>query len=175
MPPQTRDDRRRAVAKLRGKWPLIDPDRRAHNGLRLLQAIAGLYAGRLVSLSYAGVREQHDFACRAGHRFSMVAQSVLDGSWCPRCALDDHRLGLADAQAFAIARGGLCTSRTYRTARHAMRWQCALGHEWKAEYRALLDNKEWCPTCRAQQHADKGASALDQLAQIARRHGGAVC
>lgn len=163
-----------AIVKLRRQWPLSDPRSRARNGLSLLTAIASFQGGGLDDSEYISTRHHHQFTCGAGHRFSSPAQRVLDGHWCPECAHDERRRGIYDAQAFAHEHGGSCLSISYRRITDLMRWRCALGHRWKATYRQVLDNQQWCPICRTKDHAAATRRTLEQLNEIARGHGGRV-
>ncbi len=170
----TRVDRRNQITALRKRWPITDASTRAHNGTQLLRALAKLHGGALKTIAYAGTRQDHDFACAAGHQFSMRAQHVFAGSWCPTCNLEQRRAGIDAVQAFAAERDGVCLSKKYRHARGPLRWRCAHDHEWRASFHDLRDSTQWCPACRSNERDNYGAAILTRLAQAAHEHGGSV-
>jgi hypothetical protein len=162
------------LASLRLRWPLTNFATRAENGLHLLRAVAALHSGRFHGDQYGRSRQSHSFTCSAGHEFQMVVLNVIRGCWCPACGLDQRRLGIAAAQAFALERGGECLSSRYRAARGTLRWRCSAGHEWRAPFRTLRDNNEWCHACRANQMDGRGRQVLARLDEMAADRGGEV-
>ncbi len=44
-------------------------------------------------------------------------------------------------------RKGKCLSTRFINSTMKMDWQCEKGHEWKAIYANVINNKSWCPYC----------------------------
>ena len=51
--------------------------------------------------------------------------------------------------ALAKERGGECLSTKYINTRTKLKWQCAKGHIWDAQY-STIRRGSWCPTCAGQ-------------------------
>jgi hypothetical protein len=57
------------------------------------------------------------------------------------------KLTLAEMQAIARKRGGLCLSEKYEHSKSKLRWRCAEGHEWEAKPNNVRHGS-WCPICK---------------------------
>jgi hypothetical protein len=57
------------------------------------------------------------------------------------------RLGLADAQEAAAARGGVCLSAACAGSQARLRWRCGADHEWAATLNSVRNVGTWCPRC----------------------------
>lgn len=130
--------------------------------LRELRAIARKHGGRCTSDEYIHRQAPMEFACRLGHVWKAMPQSILNGHWCPRCARVPAD-GLKRAQAIARERGGRCLSTTY-VVKPGMQWRCAEGHEWCAPP-ARIRKGAWCPLCA-------GRKTIEDMQALAARHGG---
>lgn len=78
---------------------------------------------------------------------------VTHGSWCPKCARENHKdklkntNGLQIAQDYAKSKGGYCLSTEYVDSREYMKWQCEHNHIWESRYKSIISKKTWCPQC----------------------------
>jgi hypothetical protein len=57
------------------------------------------------------------------------------------------KITLAICKQFAISRGGLCLSTSYKNNHQKMNWKCSEGHEWKAIFGNIKLKNSWCPKC----------------------------
>lgn len=85
--------------------------------------------------------------CKHGHSFSTTQSKIVQGGWCPKCAIQMRRADLKDIKNLAISRGGRCLSKTYKGAHEKLLFECNNGHQWQAKANAIK-NGTWCPVCR---------------------------
>ena len=85
--------------------------------------------------------------CKNGHNFSSTQSKIVQGEWCPKCAIQERRSDLKDIQFLAVSRGGRCLSETYEGAHEKLLFECNNGHHWYAKANAIK-NGTWCPVCR---------------------------
>jgi hypothetical protein len=113
------------------------------------QSAAAKLGGVCLSDTYANSKTPLLWRCAAGHEWSAPFRNVrTDGTWCPQCARRGRPpLTLADAQAVAVKRGGVCLSDTYSNRKTPLRWRCAAGHEWRAPLVKIRNCRRWCPLC----------------------------
>lgn len=119
-----------------------------------LHEIAASRGGRCFAISYLGVQEAYGWECAHGHRWSAKPADMKDkpskkGSWCPHCI--SRKLGINDAKALALAKGGICRSDTWKSVGSNLTWECAKGHTWEAPFNRIEGRPEkagsWCPKC----------------------------
>lgn len=160
-------------AELRTRYSIARPHHRVLNGLALLQAIAQLRGGVMVSESYQISTARYEFRCSQGHHWTAVGDAIIQGSWCPACANVLHKVGryaadgLLRLQQAAHKQGGTCLSTAYEGYRAKYRFRCAQGHEWDARGEMALRG-HWCPSCH-HQNSRLGVAAMHALATA---HGG---
>lgn len=117
---------------------------------RLLESsdIARQRGGACLSPTTGSRTDALRWTCAVGHEWTASIEAVLGGAWCNRCerraSFCEQRL--AELQAAAARRGGVCLSREYLRQRTRMRWRCAHDHEWEAEGDEILRGS-WCPFC----------------------------
>ncbi|WP_179405475.1 hypothetical protein [Burkholderia guangdongensis] len=139
---------------LRGTWcrqcanAHIGDVLRHANGLALLREKAASHGGVCLDDEYRGTARAYRFRCGRGHEWRAKGANILHGRWCKRCSADDQRSTLAEAQAVADARGGLCLSDEYVNARSHLVWQCHRGHVWPANLDNVKNKGRWCPDCK---------------------------
>jgi hypothetical protein len=110
-------------------------------------SIAAERGGVCLSDTYVGSRALMRWRCGAGHEWSATFSNVRNSNtWCPQCA-GVAPLSLADAQAAAAKRGGVCLSDKYTNCRTPLRWRCGAGHEWSAPFYTIRAQGSWCPQC----------------------------
>jgi hypothetical protein len=71
---------------------------------------------------------------------------------------------LAQLNAIAIARGGMCLTEQYKNSNTIMAWQCGQGHQWHAKGFDIKTG-DWCPICYK---ADRAIA----MTALAAKHGG---
>lgn len=148
--------------KCRGRGP--------RGTLARMRRIAQRRGGECISKEYKNAFGKLAFRCREGHEWRTTPGALVQGSWCPACGIETPRqttrLTIEDMHATAAAKGGRCLSELYRNNRDRLRWQCALGHVWKA----LVGNvraRSWCPTC-----AQRFPGTIDGMRALAAAHDG---
>lgn len=158
----------------RGTWCAICSRRRAHAAtqsrtLARVQAIALRRRGRCLSTEYAEGQTKLRWRCAKGHEWEATPSAIVQGRWCPRCAVRGPRPPtIRDLRALARERGGECISRSYRSSTEPLLWRCAAGHEWSALPKAVRRGT-WCWRC------DPGLRrTLAEVQAMAAAHGG-VC
>ena len=146
--------------------PECSPRRRVTLGD--LRAVARERGGRCRATRYHPTAKL-EWECARGHSWLATATSVRHGVWCRRCAYEAGRHTLETVRLVAFRRGGACLSDRYDDTRRPMRWQCARGHEWSADFGSIAAGK-WCPhsPCNFSREG-----SLFLLRQIALFHGGA--
>ena len=102
-----------------------------------------------------------------------VATKIVEGSWCPHCAMARHgelrrsRDGLERLRAVARSRRGECLDDLYEGANLKYRFRCERGHEWAAVGNLVLGGT-WCGRCA---NLAKRRT-LEQMQAVARERGG---
>lgn len=115
--------------------------------LQEAQVLAKKHGGECISLTYTNNRSKLKWRCISGHEWEATFGSVKSlGSWCPHCS-GRARLDISHAQNLASERGGLCLSTSYENSKSALRWKCAKGHEWQANFNDIKNSGSWCPEC----------------------------
>jgi len=129
---------------------------RADEGTR-----AGTGGGRCLSDEYLGATVpltwQHD-SC--GHVFKMTPAVVKHGGWCPPCrrkeASTKLRGTIAQMQAIARGRDGVCLSEEYLGNKVRLKWRHnACGREFEMTPSLVVNRGSWCPSCRKKEGAAK--------------------
>jgi len=104
--------------------------------------------------------------CSQGHVWEATFSNVFcRRTWCPLCANDAQRLGIAEANRIAASHGGQCLSSGYRSCRELLQWACSRGHVFIDSLYNMRLRRSWCPECR---YVDR----LLLAKQIAERRGG---
>jgi hypothetical protein len=94
-----------------------------------------------LSKEYKNSRTKMKFKCKEGHVWWAPGRKRIYG--CLKCS----NTTLKEAQNYAINKGGKCLSKTYKTTKDPLLWECALGHKWEASFSSIKYNKSWCPIC----------------------------
>jgi hypothetical protein len=121
--------------------------------------------GELVG-AYRLARQAIEVRCKKGHVWKPSFGSVLQGHWCPRCAIEANSLTLADLQRTAAQKGGRCLSKECRGSNKKHEWKCNRGHTWKSTPSSLRQGK-WCPVCSGKQK-----HTIEYMRRLARAKGG---
>jgi len=115
--------------------------------LEKMQALATSRGGRCLSTRYSGSRQHLIWECAQGHTWLAAPNSVMQGTWCPKCSRESStRHTLAEMQALAASHGGRCLSTHYASVKAPLEWECKRGHTWWARPDNVIYGT-WCPQC----------------------------
>lgn len=139
------------------------------DGLARLQRAAVRHGGVCMAERYEGTNHRYRLQCAQGHTWEASGRNILAGRWCPACREQCRRLpdGLAQLQAAARKHGGRCLSTTYRGVKTRYRFECAQGHQWKAQGAIILAGR-LCRSCEYHQRR----RTLEDTQAIVRQRGG---
>lgn len=135
--------------------------------------------GKLITDTFLGWSQKHEFECNNGHRWQTSAYSVKHGSWCKKCKSIENGLKLRkytykDAKKIAEKRDGICLSK-YKTFCNdtQLTWYCNKHEkEWKAPISRII-NGAWCPSCgREKSDNNRRAYTIEDLNEFATKKGG---
>jgi hypothetical protein len=145
-------------------------------GLPAMQSLAASQGGQCLSGEYLNNGTQLLWQCKEGHQWKARPSSVKNGHWCPFCAWSKEgrskRLGLPAIQSLAAARGGKCLSEQYTSGHTKLLWECARGHQWKAEPASIVHEDTWCPKCARSMQSRDMRLGLPAMQAIAASRGG---
>lgn len=111
-----------------------------------MQNIALEHNGKCISKRYSRSDKHLIWQCSVGHQWEAKPTHIIQGSWCKECNLDNRRLGIQKMKSLAVANGGLCLSKKYKSRKNKLKWKCKNNHEWEATPEQLLKGS-WCPEC----------------------------
>lgn len=105
------------------------------------------FGGVVLAVGGRGTAPKVRLRCKAGHIWwSRVYAGILAGHWCGTCFNGKRLRSLAEMHALAHRRGGRCLSTTYLNRNTPLKWECALGHDWKAPPSSIISGR-WCDSC----------------------------
>ncbi len=143
---------------------------RARHTLADLQAHAARKGGACLATTYVDASTPVEWSCGvAGHRpWRTSPNNVMrkKGTWCRECHHDQGRPRLADLQAHAAKKGGICLATPCRTTTRPVLWSCGVaGHQpWCATPRSVMGEQDtWCPTCSSGRGERQVRHALEHL------------
>lgn len=110
--------------------------------LAKLDAHAKALGGKLITRETLGARSKYEWECRDGHRWKTPANSILQGTWCPKCRTWTE----SDLREIAASKGGDLLDKDFHGAGQRMEWKCDKGHVWSAVGHRIASGS-WCPTC----------------------------
>lgn len=157
-------------AILHGSWCKACYHERLRKGFARIEAEAARRGGQCLSAAggFRTVEDRLEWRCAAGHTWQAKASKVLEGSWCPECARESLRLGLAKMQEAARAHGGECLSGQYRNSATPLEWRCAHGHAFRLCADRIAQG-DWCPACAKEARLQR---RLAEMREIAASRGG---
>jgi hypothetical protein len=130
--------------------------------LKAAKQEAQRHGGKCLSRVYSNCYSKLKWQCFRGHRWEAPLHNVMSkGSWCPDCS--SRRLTIQTAQDAAKEYGGRCLSTTYTNNKIPLRWECKLGHHWKAALDNVKNKGNWCPKCKMTRKQGKLQIALEKL------------
>ncbi|WP_392560375.1 hypothetical protein [Orbus mooreae] len=151
----------------KGQWcPVCSVEHKQQQALRILQQIAKQQGGSCLSTTYTRGCDKYTFHCANGHEWQTTGKNIKNAkTWCPTCCHDQQRRPLAELQALALKRAGLCLAVHDAMLSDKVMWQCAQGHRWKqATY--LIRAGRWCPFCARKTYT------IEDMRQLAIARGG---
>ena len=156
----------KSAAVKRGSWcPVCAKDNLGSSrrlSLEIMQAIADVKGGKCLSDSYKNVNTPMLWRCENGHTWEAVATSIRSGHWCPHCAgTAKHTIEIV--KKFARKRGGRCLSNSYQNSRSLLKWECAEGHLFEANFHDVKSSGHWCPNCNKFYSEEKVRYILESL------------
>ncbi len=138
--------------------------------MRELQELARSRGGKCLSKEYVNNHTKLRWMCAEGHEWEAVPSSIMQSSWCPKCA-GKAPLSIEEMQKLAKSRGGKCLSKEYVNNHTKLRWMCAEGHEWEAVPSSIMQSS-WCPKCGNKRSADKRRGSIEEMQKLAKSRGG---
>ena len=119
----------------------------ARESLRLerLREIARSHNGEMVSNALPRYKTRVIMRCKEGHEWPVTAESVLRGSWCPKCSPNFPRT-LKELEEIVKSRGGRLISNEYKGVDATYVMECSLGHQFRNMFKKI-ESGQWCPTC----------------------------
>lgn len=101
--------------------------------------------GKCLSEEYINSKIKLTWKCQKGHVWEATPNMVKNGRWCPKCA-GNIRLNIEDMKRLAKKRGGKCLSKQFINENAKLKWQCKMGHKWKASPKTVKRG-HWCKKC----------------------------
>lgn len=147
--------------KNRGDWCPICAGNQPQN-IDECKRIAKLKRGKCLSDKYINSVTPIWWECEFGHKWKQAVGIIKLGHWCPHC-YGNARHSLKECQEVAVERGGKCLSEEYINSNTMMLWECKEGHQWKARFNNIKNQKQWCPycsSCRSEKIARETLEAL---------------
>ena len=121
--------------------------------LSALKQAAKTRGGECLETTWQGSSVRHRFRCARGHIWQAMPSKVSnEGSWCRRCAQQDHgqklmrKDGLATLLEAAGRHGGTLLDSAYGGMHLYYRFSCANGHHWQAKGAEIIRGS-WCREC----------------------------
>ena len=134
--------------------------------LSLMREAARGRGGECLSEAYEHRSLPLQWRCALGHEWTARPVGIVKGgTWCPHCA-GKLKLSIEDALRTARERGGACLSTSYVNVGRALRWRCALDHEWSAPFNNVRAGS-WCPEC-----AIRNPCTIEEMQSIAKARRG---
>lgn len=143
------------------------------DGLDRLIELADRHGGRCLATEYLGMNTPYEWECARGHRWSVQAENISQGSWCAKCWAKSNGLrkrlvdGMERLREKAAALGGECLDTSYIGLKKKYRVRCGRGHEWETKGAHLLEGR-WCKRCVV----DQLRTPIEVFKNAARERGG---
>ena len=102
--------------------------------------------GKCLSSEFINRKTRVKFECAEGHQWEVLPTIIFyERTWCKQCA-GLAPLGLDDMKKWAIERGGVCLSKSFKDRYTKLRWKCAQGHTFEKTPK-VVQRGSWCPKC----------------------------
>lgn len=110
------------------------------------QKVAANNNGKCLSFCYSGANNKMVWECIHKHCWETSFSHIINNkSWCPYCS-GRYKYDIIECQAIANIHGGKCLSKKYLSNSKLLKWQCGIGHKWKASFANILRGT-WCLKC----------------------------
>jgi len=130
-----------------------------------LKEIAREKDGECLSSSVNTTKDYIHWKCQNNHVWKSQLKNILEGRWCPQCAINRQRHSIEKCHQLAQERHGKCLSSKYINTDTKLKWECEQGHHWMATPNKIKQGR-WCPYC-AGRH-----KTIDDYKEIASMRGG---
>lgn len=132
--------------------------------IELMRELARDRNGRCLSKEYIDRNTYLKWLCEKGHNFELTYTALKAGAWCKYCTMIDRRqVAIELMQEWATKRNGKCLTNTYVPKGKKWKWQCKKGHIFLMT-RAIVNNGQWCPTCRIEEENGRNIFRMNELA-----------
>ncbi len=135
------------------------------HSLEFIQKLAEKKGGKCLTNQYKSRTVPMLWVCEKKHKWKAPASHILAGSWCPKCY--GRGKTIAEMQKVARKNKGRCLSEEYNGMHEPLRWECKVGHVWKAPPVRIIHRNHWCPQCS---HTNKKGKS-DMIALAKKRKG----
>lgn len=81
------------------------------------------------------------------------------------------RASIQELIRFAINKGGILVSETYKNCQEPLIWKCSKGHNWSATWNNIKYRKSWCPKCAKQVRGNRKYTTADLQAFAIQKQG----
>lgn len=114
-----------------------------------LQKIVSKKNGTLLEKKFLGVRELHKIKCENDHIFEQTPDRIWNQNrWCAYCSGQKRAEPLLEEmKRYACKMDGKLLSKSVRTKKQKVLWQCKRGHEWESNYETVIRQSKWCGLC----------------------------
>lgn len=133
-----------------GSWCKICAVNSRKSTIEDMQKLAKNKNGECLSVNYIDSNTKLKWKCSIDHIWEAKPNDIVTGYWCPKCAVENRaknsRLTVKDMQKLAEERNGKCVSIFYTNNSTKLKWECFLGHRWKATPTNIIQGT-WCPNC----------------------------
>jgi hypothetical protein len=130
-----------------------------------MRDIATNKRGKCLSAEYFDALTKLEWECSEGHTWEAIPNSVINGSWCPKCG-GSLKLTIEEMQDIAAKKGGKCLSKKYVNSKAKLEWRCSEGHTWEAIPKNVKRGA-WCPYC-----AGRAKLTIEEMQDVAAKKGG---
>jgi len=140
-----------------------------------LKKIALARGGKCLSLSYKNPNTKMKWECAKGHRWEAISCSVRNmKTWCPMCA-GKKVINKKILQTIAKSHGGKLLSRIFKSSIDCYRFECKLGHIWKAKAGKVVNRGQWCRKCALIKNGIKRREKTLSLIKLTAKRKGGTC
>jgi hypothetical protein len=108
--------------------------------------------GGTILSEYVTSQTKQKYRCAEGHVWQAVPESIIQGTWCPKCANPIRHAWRKERvfrrmQLIARAQGGKLLSKSFEHSDVPLLFRCARGHEWRAGATSIAEGT-WCRACK---------------------------
>lgn len=134
-----------------------------------IQSIVSHKGGKCLSKEYISDYSPLKWMCQKGHTWESALFIINQGGWCRQCLKDERveeirKEKLEELKAFAISKGGICLSETYKDSHHKINFLCANAHTF-SQSKEHLKNGFWCKTCNRNAEVERIFSAIKSIVE----------